>query len=360
MEDLRHWAEEIIDSGGLVPVERVVERLEGTLPEKVYKRQLTGAADALARLSIGMAPDPRFALRGPKVGEPVVLFRLPESLAALEAVSDDYRRVLVGVAMGGFVAHSDGGIAEKEHAALEARIAAAPVPYPERLRLRANLKWMLTVPPDLALLRRRLKGVAEDILSELGRVALGMAAVDGVIDPAEIRAIEGLYKAMGLKPENLYSDLHALSVQDGPKTIRPAGDEERAFAIPPPPEEDRRVVLDDGRLAALIADTARVSELLGDIFQEEEPDEESHDDADGPGDAFVGLDSRHAAFLRELVTRSNWDEAEYVELATRFELMRGGALETLNEWSFERFGDMLIDEYEGYELNPEVLAELRQ
>ena len=361
MEELRHWAEEIIDSGGLTPVERVVERLEGTLPEKVYKRQLTGAADALARLSIGMAPDLRFALRGPRVGEPVVLFRLPESLAALEEVSDDYRRVLVGVAMGGFVAHSDGGIAKRERTALEARIAAAPVPYAERLRLRANLEWMLAVPPDLALLRRRVKEVSEDVRGKLGRIALGMAAVDGVIEPAEIRAIEGLYRAMGLEPANLYSDLHALSVRDEPKTIRrPSRDEERSFKIPPPPEKDREVVLDDERLAALLADTARVSELLGDIFQEEEPDDESHDASGGLRAAFAGLDIRHATFLRELATRSIWDEAEYAELAARFELMRDGALETLNEWSFERFGDMLIEEYEGYELNPEILAELRR
>ena len=360
MEDLRHWAEEIIDSGGFAPVERVVERLEGGLPEKVYKRQLTGAADALARLSIGMAPDPRFALRGPKVGEPVVLFRLPNGIAALEEVSDEYRKVLVGVAMGGFVAHSDGRIAAKERAALEVRIGAASVPNAERLRLLANLQWILAVPPDLALLRRRLKGVSEDVLCELGRVALAMAAVDGMIDPAEIRAIEGLYKAMGLKPEGVYSDLHALSVQDEPKTIRPLGEEERAFTIPPPPERNKRVVLDDERLATLMADTARVSDLLGDIFQEDQPDEEPDEDSGGPGEAFAGLDSRHAAFLRELLTRSNWDEAEYETLAARFQLMRGGALETLNEWSFDRFGDMLIDEYEGYELNPEILAELRQ
>ena len=39
--------------------------------------------------------------------------------------------------------------------------------------------------------------------------------------------------------------------------------------------------------------------------------------------------------------------------------MQSGALETLNEWAFERFGDALIEEYEGYELNPDVVAELR-
>ena len=45
-------------------------------------------------------------------------------------------------------------------------------------------------------------------------------------------------------------------------------------------------------------------------------------------------------------------------LARQFELMQAGAIETLNEWSFDRFGDTLIEEYEGYELNPEVSTEL--
>ena len=74
--------------------------------------------------------------------------------------------------------------------------------------------------------------------------------------------------------------------------------------------------------------------------------------------AFTGLEPKHAAFLGELLTRSRWDEADMATLARQFELMQAGAIETLNEWSFDRFGDTLIEEYEGYELNPEVSTEL--
>lgn len=49
----------------------------------------------------------------------------------------------------------------------------------------------MAVPPDLPLLGRRLRGVSEDVVGELARVALGRAAVDGAIEPAEIQAIEG-------------------------------------------------------------------------------------------------------------------------------------------------------------------------
>ena len=461
MEDLRGWAEEIIEKGGFAPVEHVIEQLEGTPPEKMSKRQLIGAADALARLSIGMAPDPRFALRSPKLGEPVVLFRLPEEITALEEVSDKYKDILVTIAMGSFVANADGAIAARERSALQARVDAARLSGAERARLLANLQWMLAIPPDLALFRRRLKDVPEKALRELSQVALAMAAADGVIDPGEIKAIERLYKTMGLTMDGMYSALHALttgtepiavrpefqptvkktepttlsatescryaipknpyskpgSVIDAvydvikkaggtatglmvvdqvasfiqprtgrphgrsaslrtirwmvknsrldvvnrrePVTVRPSGDQERDFTIPLPPESDSKVVLDTERIASVMANTARVSSVLGDIFGDDEPEEDPEETAEDPKSNFPGLDAQHAAFLGELLTQPRWEEAEFATLASQFRLMQAGALETLNEWSFDRFGDMLIEEYEGYEVNPDIEAEFR-
>lgn len=359
MEQLGEWASEIIKRGGLVPVEQVIERLEGVEPTKIAKRQLTGAADALARLSIGMAPDPRFALRSPKLGEPVVLFGLPEGITALEEVSDNYRHVLVAIAIGSFIAHADGTIAAPEHAALLARIDNAELPAPERARLVANLQWLMAVQPDLALFRRRLVDASEEVRQQFGEMALGMAAADGAIDPGEIKAVERLYKSIGLSADGIYSALHALAAGDEPVTVRRAQEQPKGFDIPKP-EREATVSLNTDRVAALMADTARASAVLGSIFSdddlgESDPQEEAADDADT---IFIGLEPKHAAFLGELLTRPHWDEPDMATLARQFELMQAGTIETLNEWSFDRFGDTLIEEYEGYELNPEVSAEL--
>ena len=359
MEDLRHWAEQVIETGGSSPVEQIIERLEGAPPEKMGRRQLIGAADALARLSVGMAPDPRFALRSPKLGEPVIIFRLPAGITALEDVSEKYKNILVTIAMGSFVAHADGTVAEKERSALEARIDAAELSAAERARLFANLQWMLAVPPDLALFRRHLKEAPERTRHELGQIALAMAATDSVIDPGEIKAIERLYKAIGLPTDGVYSDLHSLTAGSEPVTVRKAGQHASGYAIPPPPDHDRKVVLDAKRVASLMADTARVSSVLGDIFREGESEEDLEEAGEDINSGFPGLDAQHATFLDELLTRPRWDEAEFSTLAGQFRLMQAGALETLNEWSFERFGDVLIEEYEGYELNPDITVELR-
>ena len=110
-----------VEAGGLVPVEDVIERLEGARPDKVGKRQLIGVADALARLGVGMAPDPRFALRQPRYGEPVVLFHLPRGTLTIETPSEAYRGAILSLAVGTLVAHADGRIddSERKHMAAQ-------------------------------------------------------------------------------------------------------------------------------------------------------------------------------------------------------------------------------------------------
>ncbi|MYE18390.1 MAG: hypothetical protein F4Y06_00440 [Rhodospirillales bacterium] len=362
MEALRHWAQARIDDGGLVPVEQVVERLEGATPDKLGKRQLTGAADALARLSIGLAPDPRFALRSPRIGEPVVLFRLPAGLTKLEDVSETYKNLLFHVAMGSFIAQADGTVAAKEREVLEDRIDTSGLRPDERARLHANLTWMLEIPPDVGLFRRRLRDAPEGTRHVLGQAALALAAVDGVIDPNEIKAIERLYSAIGLPTEGIYADLHALTARSEPVTVVAPGQSENVgYAVPSPPPEDHSVVLDAERVAALVADTAKVSSVLGEIFDDgtDAEEEDLEESLDGEGSDFPGLDAQHAAFLDELLTRTQWDESEFAALARQFRLMEEGALETVNEWAFEQHDGLLIEAYEGYEINPDIAAELR-
>ena len=359
MENLRIWAGEVIDAGGLSPVEVVIQRLGGAASQTVGKRQLTDAADALARLSIGMAPDPRFALRSPRAGEQVVLFRLPDGVTQLDAVSDKYKSILIKIAIGSFVAHADETVEAMEVDALEGAIYDDPeLSQSERFRLRANLKWMTSVRPDLALLRRHLRDTPRDASYEMGQVALGVAAADGVISGKEVSALERLYKVIGLNTDGIYSALHALASGSGPVTVIPAMEGDRGFAIPSRPIPDGAVRLDAEKVASVMANTARVSSILGQIFQEEESEDDDGEDIAVLGGEFAGLDEKHSAFLGELISRPHWDAQEYNLLASQFRLLPQGAVETVNEWSFNRFGDLLIEEGDGFSINFEVSSEI--
>ena len=274
---------------------------------------LLSVADALARLGIGMAPDPRYALRQPQYGEPVVLFHLPGDIVTVESPSEAYRSAIVGLAVGTLVAHSDGRIdaLEREHLAVQID-ANHSVTEAERLRLHANLSWMAAVPPNMGMLRRRLRNATENTRSALGQLAVVAASTDGSIDPEEIRIIERLYAAMGLERERVYTDLHAFTSTPEPVTVRRADPTSREFAIPSPPLEmpAGTVTLDAARVSAVMADTVRVSQVLGDIFADDEDEEAVDDHVPDTDNRFGGLDAPHRAVAAVLITRHQWTEEE--------------------------------------------------
>ncbi|WP_367178163.1 TerB N-terminal domain-containing protein [Glycocaulis sp.] len=356
LDKLAAWAEGVVREGGLIPVGDVLERLEGERPEKPGKRQLTGAADALARLGFGMAPDPRFGLRSPRLGEPVVLFDLGGPVEQLEDVSSVFRATLLEVALASFVAHADGVISGLERRALSAKIDQVEgVSDDERRRLHANLAWFLAVPPDMTLLRRRLKDAGDDQQAAIRSVLVSAAHADGIVKAEEVAEIEKVYRALGLDPNLVYSDLHAGDVADAPMRVRAAQPGRAGEAIPAEAAPAGRG-LDAARIASIRQDTDRVSAVLADIFTEAEP--ETDDNTGSPGGKLTGLDARHTALIRDLLAQTHWSEDAFADLAARHGLLSAGALETINEWSYGAYEEALLEEYDGYEVSPDIAEAL--
>ena len=359
---LHDWGQGIITSGGVVPLAAVLARLgRGT---DAAKANLVEAADALAALGLGMAPDPRFGLRRPRSDETVVLFALPDGAVPLEQASPAYTALQTALAMGSFIAHADGGVVDHERAELLRRIAAtADLTTQERAHLVAALAWSLAVPPDLGLLARRLKDAPAGVKQDLAQLALVVAASDGVLDPREIAAIERLYRALGLDSGGIYTALHGLVAGAAPVTVRP-GQPEAGFAIPPRPAAAApRLMLDRDRIAAVMVDTAQVARFL-DLQLGDAPDDPpaaaaALDPATPPAAGFDGLDAAHVALLADLFARDQWSETDFAALAAQHRLPAAGALETINEWSFDHLGDRIIEDHDGYALNRDLVARLQ-
>ena len=216
----------------------------------------------------------------------------------------------------------------------------------------------MAVRPDLSLLRRHLRNAPCETSHEMGQIALSIAASDGVISGREVAALERLYSAIGLKTDGIYSALHTLSSADDPVTVIPPAEGQPGFAIPPRPDPENPLSLDADRVVAVMTNTARVSALLSEIFQDEQREEEPAEELGQAENEFGGLDEKHAAFLGELISRPHWGEEEYRKLARQFRLLPDGAMETVNEWSHERFGDLLIVEDDGYMINIEIKDEI--
>lgn len=372
---LRGWLDGLAaERPALVPWAEVLRRVNGTAPDKAGKRDMQGLATSLAVLGYGIEPDPAFGGRLPRPDEPLALFRnsgpkvpISNTPVANASASDAYRGALLRLTLAVMVAGADGDIAAEERALFAAHIADAPdLSEAERRRLAAHAHWLEACPPDHNALKAHAAILPVEERDNVGQLAIAMAAADGRIDAKEIKLLQKLYKLLGLDPDTLFSDLHALEVDDRTGDDRANG----SVATVPEPEPFGGLRLDPERIRRIQADTARVSNVLGVVFADEVPapepalpepalpepalpaattaeatEETTAEIARTEGDdRFAGLDPQHRTLLRELCAAECWNRGDYTALARSLGLMPDGALETINEWAFDRFDEAVLDE----------------
>jgi len=108
-------------------------------------------------------------------------------------------------------------------------------------------------------------------------------------------------------------------------------------------------------LARIRAETEQATALLATIFKEEEPQVVAQHEAiqEGP---LAGLDPEHARIVGQLLDRVEWPRAEFDALASAAGLMPGGAMETINEWAFDRYTEALLEDGDPVVVNVALLG----
>jgi uncharacterized tellurite resistance protein B-like protein len=232
----------------------------------------------------------------------------------------------------------------------------------ERSRLRAHLRWLLTTQIKLTGLTRRIAVIDQAQREHLGDFLAAIAAADGRIDPAEVKALRRIAKLLGLTPEAMDESLRAATATALPATepvvIRP-GEPDSGHAIPPPEEEPaaerpREIKLDESALAARIAEAAEVAALLGSVFGDDES-------AAGPPPPpqfkpVGGLDAAHSQLLRALSEHPTLPRSVWEDLAAANRVLPDGALDRLNEAAYDMAGEPVIEGEDPLEINHNALG----
>ena len=145
-----------------------------------------------------------------------------------------------------------------------------------------------------------------------------------------------------------------------------APDKGSSYRIPPKPANPK-VILDPMTVFALQQETESVSRLLEKIFagNASEPFSSLEQTKMGrqmPADRhcpLLSLDRGHTHLLRALLSKPEWTRAEFVDLCSGLELMPDGALEHINDKSFQHFDEALIEGEETLVLNQDLIKEIR-
>ena len=364
------WAEDCLrQRGGAARIDEALETVEGMRPARARPKAVAQVVDALRLAGIGLAPHQDFGDHLLKIGDPIALYRLPDPSKGQEPVSPAYQPVLTALRGAIYVAQADGSLSAAERAVLDTYIDECPrLMDRDRAMLHVDLTWLEVRKPSLLAIRRRCENYSPGLLQEIRELAAAIVSANGLARPAQVQATQKLYGVMGLPADDAFSGLHRMSAGTvaQPVTAFQADDDgaDRQFRNAPrarPKTPSDGVALDSDRISEIVADTRKVSAVLSDVFAEEGGPEA--DSAASPRSAasvtFSGLDEAHGQLVAMLVQRSSWSEGEFATLVKGCGLLPGGALEAINEWSFERFGDALLEEDPELVVNQEVAEALR-
>ena len=289
--------------------------------QKITPAVAAGIARLLEAAGIGVEPDPR--LGGPlwEHGEKAVVFPVFDEQELSEAYEEASIILHLLAAMGA----EPVGLGD----ALEPGQAA---------RLEAHRLWLDSNERKTESLKTRLKKLDQPTRELLGEVALRA----GGGSAAQIDTLVEMFKMLKLDENKIYARIHGGAVKafDGEKI--------KGYAIPKKQEQAQKVVLDEKSLKAKQEETKEVAHLLGAIFQEEE-------EITPVG----GLDKGHTELLQILARKEQWERTEVEQICKEIGLMLAGAVERINEETWDKIGDEAIDDEGGtINVNTEIAKEM--
>lgn len=314
---------------------------------QAFNRDKTrGLARALEASQVGMEPNVLAGAKTPIEKDPVVLFSMPSAEAQV-LDSSVYQTASLTLQLASAVAQADGefNAGEVAHLRTEIQNWNHLTPAHQR-RLQAHLQWLVAAPVTLASLKKKLEPLEVKAKETVAASMATLAQADGIVSPEEMRFLEKVYKALGVEPKRVFSDVHAVS-SGGGTTKRT---DQVGFR------------LDTKRIAELQQDTEKVTALLAGIFTEEEampivvmPEELKETAADT---GLLGLDEVHTALVRLMLSRPEWTRSELEDAAADLELMLDGALEHINEASFDAYDLPFTEGEDPVEINAEVMEKI--
>lgn len=347
IETFKSWANQIISSNdGLTTVKDFWTHTGTPLPKAFNKKENELVANLAAKAEIGIAPDQRFHHAKLKIDDNIVLFS-PGHGEFFEP-SSAFNQVSLAIRLGAMVATIDGTVDQHEKIALQTLINHDDKLSPsEKNSLNAYLTWRLNAPVNNTGLKARIEKLGVPQVEFLKRFMLSIALADGKIDASEIKQIEKLYTSLGLDKSLVTSDIHAYASSKQPisATSKDASIDKSTFQ------------LDEGILAMHESDTNDAKSMLESIFAvDEEAELEVIPTADVNEE---GLDSPYKELFETLIAKESWPRKEVHELCSKLNIMVDGALETINDWAYDKVDAPVLDDDGDIYVDLEIIEELK-
>ncbi|MEZ9368934.1 TerB N-terminal domain-containing protein [Shewanella sp. 10N.286.51.B2] len=344
--EFKKWAEQVIENqDGLTTVKEFWSHTGMPFPKGINKKEHELLTNLATKANIGIAPDQRFHQAKVKADGNIVLFT-PAHGEFFEP-SQAFNQVSLAMRLGAMVATIDGYVDQEEKLVLQKLVDQDEnMSQSEKNSLKAYLIWRLNSPANTAGLKARIEKLKTNEIEFLKKFMISIALADGKVDSTEIKQIEKLYTSLGLDRSLVTSDIHHLTSSSSRTITRSESSDTSANTFK----------LDEGILAMHESETSDAKTMLENIFA---VDDEPEIDVISEQAESDGLDHAHKELFDTLLSKETWSRNEVNEFCGKLSLMVDGAIETINDWAYEKVDAPVLDDDGDIYVDLEIVEELK-
>lgn len=349
------------------PISKFVNIMGLPYEEKISLKQSKTLAESYHSAGYLIEPDARIINKCYKPDDKVIVYK-PDNIVSFEEYnSEKYSTASIFTDLGFKVSIADNNICDKEIKYI-LDFVTEKFDMDEITKERLMHRMLLAREQDInisGLLKKITENAALEDLQSLGKYFVCIAAADGFILPEELEIVKKYFKQMRLTEDYLDTLLSEFkSNTDAPVLIKEVESTTKSGSIIPKPVEsvsdevqtNKALILDKEKISNILADTSNVQRVLHDIFSAEDGTEcivEEPDEVEVADESY--LESNYMDFINFLLEKSEWAEFELLGICQNLGLMLNSAIDKINEWADENFGDFLIEEDDGkYQINNDI------
>lgn len=367
------WLDEVAISGSIKIID-LIEHIFGKKQKKESTRELSNIIIFLAYLGYGIEPDPRFSNVRSKLDDVCVIFNTRDLGEPRQAVSETY--ALANICASLIVRMqdiSDEIFTEKQNKWLEKIRCFFALSEYEHRRLNAYFKCLSKRKITASQIKNALAVIPKSKNEIIASFIVSIACDIDSVEKNKISFLENVYNELKIDRNKLYRKLHEYAARNATPAIEPIlikksniddSKKNSELSLMALKMKDEKTTINQAVVKEISIETDKVSSMLKNIFNNSLSDDAENyliieENANSKSSSFSGLDSSHENFIKSLFLKKSWDHREFEILARKFNLMPNGALEVINDWAFDRFGEAFAEDSDNIEINNTLVTQLK-
>ncbi len=323
---------------------------------KLTKKESVEMAQFFSKFDLGLEPDARFDNSKVESGNGVIFFKV-EGWLSPKKPSKEYKSALTILHLSVVVGLADGVFKKEEKDYLESYIEELfKLTGEEKKRLHCYLVWLEQSDPTVRGLKSKLDQMTYRDKESILFYLVKLSDADGYIHPKEVEMLQKLANIFEIDKQKVFSLIHSVQANDDEPILVKNKDEAIGYRLPTQPNVNE---LNKDTITKTLKETEEIQSILSDIFNNEDDEiqtpEPKTEQADKVGKPLLAIDEYHSNLLSKLLEKDEWDRDEYEELCSELNLFPEGALEIINESSFNAYDDELLIDNGVIIINRELL-----